>query len=464
MAEGQNQPANNQQAGQGRLLYGQMADYTTETEIEKQLDMIMGTLNKYIYSDFVDVSVDPMIKADADTLIRKIIFFVNKQPSKPSVLVYEQQLELVVKTRNLKRIKNAISIVSKEFSVHARDLQYNAPRVPKLKGLHFLVQRLQLEKYLTEKDMKIIKNQNEKKRSLHYRTCYTYCCQLVRHDGDIQLILSGAPGLGKGTLGMRILRTCMKIMKNEFGIDVGSTKWNDIITNNIIYRPKKGDFNDLLQKKQFNFKMIDEGYLLGTNLESNTDLAIFTAKITNITRSKNNLMIHCFQNPTRATKMLMEAFYSWMCKYNDDYALVLQRTKIFTTKDPWSLKKILDSQFEGAIETALATNSNKVNELKTKKVPDWVFKKYKILKDEEQNKWRLENEAKGYIQDVKIEFAMEIRKAVNTHLLNGEDSYDIEQYIRKKYPKFKFTRKQITSIIKVYKDYDWAMVIQEAKQ
>jgi hypothetical protein len=335
----------------------------------------------------------------------------------------------------------------------------------KLKGLDFLVNRLQLGPRLTDEDWKIIRNQaGGPKKSLTWRMCYVYACQLVRNDGDVPAILTGAAGLGKGTQAIRILARTMRIMHTHFGIDVGSYKYQDIMENNIIYRPTKRDFNELLGKKHYNFMIIDEGYMSGINLESNTAQAIFIGKITNITRSKNNMLIFCFQNPTRATKFLMEAFYVWICKYSYDHEMVLARTKLFTTTQPWGLKKILDADNEQQIRHYLANNPNKAFYLPTRPLPAKVFEKYQGFKDESNDMWRMENESKTIIGESDLQFAMELGKASKAGVISADNDTDIEMYIRKKYPEFAFTKKDIKHIVFKFREYRLAHVIIEGRE
>lgn len=435
------------------------------------MDTVRSRLNQYIYADQQgrdDINIDPGVRADADTLLGKMAFFISKSRTDKEQAKKDKELYLgyqgqVRKTTSLKKTRNIVDAASMEFSDDLKEIGYSAAKRPSLKGLDFLVARLQLGPRLKELDKeKIAKSKKEGGHSRFWRMCYVFACQLVRNDGDVPLIYSGAAGIGKGTQSMKILKQTMMIMRDEFNIDVGGTSYNAIMENNIVYKPTNKDFNDLLDKKHYNFKIIDEGYLTGINLESNTGQAIFIGKITNITRSKNNMLIFCFQNPTRATKFLYEAFYVWICKYSYDYCMVLARTKLFTTTQPWGLKWILKAETEQQIATALAMNSNKAFYLKTSPLKRKVFERYQGKKDDSNEAWKAENEAKEIISQADLKYSMEIYEAAHARIptVDRESDASIEMFIRKKHPEYGFAKKQIRHIIAKFRDYDFAKVHQ----
>lgn len=299
--------------------------------------------------------------------------------------------------------------------------------------------------------------------------CFLFACQLVRNDSDLPIIITSVPGFGKGTLAIKIARKVIFYIRNYFHIDIPKFQ----LASNIIYTASKKDFNDLLSLSEYNIKIIDEGYLAGLNLESSTEQAIFTGKVVNIGRSHHNLLIFCYQNPTRATKFLMEAFYVWIHKYTrgtdekivdgktvkekPGRAAVLARTKLFTTKDPWGLDRLLKAVTEQQIVARMRNNKNLAFFLKTKSLPQKYFEKYEAIKHREQNRYRMLNETKSIMREAEVSYAIELAKAADAGVVNPDSNDDIEHYIRQKHPNFLFSKAQMKGIINKFHTYHFAL-------
>lgn len=329
--------------------------------------------------------------------------------------------------------------------------------------------RLQLADAMLPADMEFLNNL----KGYTQKLSFIAACQLVRNDSDLPVIITGTPGFGKGTLAIRIAKLTTKYLRTYFMLADKVPKFR--LKENIIYNPSKKDFNELLSLNEYNIKVIDEAYLTGTNLESSTEKAVFTGKVVNITRSKHNLLLFCSQNITRTTKFLMEAFYVWIHIYvrgtedkkvaadisisgKPGRAALLVRTKLFTPRDEWGIDKLLKATTERQIVSRFRANKNLAFFFRTKPLPSQYFKKYQAIKHQEQDKWKALNGAKDIMKETRLQYAMELEKAVNAKVVNADVDSDLEMYIRKKYSKYNFSRPQIKGIIKTYREYQFAVM------
>jgi hypothetical protein len=277
------------------------------------------------------------------------------------------------------------------------------------------------------------------------RTSFISAYSMVIGDNDIQAIISGVAGWGKSTLGIRYAININKYLRNYFDIDVPRFS----IKEDIIYSPERSDFNEILRMDKYNTMVVDEGYLAALNLESNRDSVIQLVKILNATRSKNNAMIFCFQNIKRATKGLMERFNIWMHKPSKNYAILLARSNIFTTDDPWGLDNLLKARTPSQINFFLNINANKMTHFRTKKLKpkQWIL--YNKLKTEGHHRTASKNELKEDMirthSDMmeKVYEIVEKKKQINP--------IDLNTWLRKKIPNF--TENQVKKFIKEYTDF-----------
>ncbi len=446
--------------------------------MEDKLTELNQMINQLIYSNNTEADSDT--RALADTVVDKMMFFVRKgrHPKKPEaeidVTIYEDVLNDLRHTKRPKKIRDLMAKISKQFATDARMLGYSATKArPKLPGTDFLLARLQLKDKLMPEDLAYLKKIKGNIRKM----CFIFACQMVRGDGDVPLLMTGAPGFGKGSLAIRICRRVTWYLReydwgplyNEFGElrdmkkDVPEWSYHDILWAG----QAKEEINNYYGYAHFNRKIVDDAYMDALNLESNSGKAIFIGKTMNVTRSKNNLTIFCYQVPTRTTSFLMEAFYLWIHKYTQPIvqekkagrAIFLARTKIYTTDDPWNTRRLRKSENEMQIVSRLASNPNKVGFLKPKTLSPADFKAYEAEKHAAEDVFRIKNTAKDLIESAIEKYALEVRAAVGKKLLTGESESDIEMFIREKHPKYSFNRRQIKGIIRQYREMDFAFAI-----
>lgn len=268
---------------------------------------------------------------------------------------------------------------------------------------------------------------------------------MVKADNDIQAVLSGVAGFGKSTLAIRYAIEISNNLRNHFNLDVPKFS----VREHVIYEPRRSDFNDILRKDRYNVMVVDEGYLAALNLESNKNGVIELVKILNATRSKNNAVIFCFQNIRRATKGLMERFNVWMHKPSKVTGILMARSNVFTTEDPWGLDRILKARTERQINFFLATNPNRMCYFKTKPLGPKRWKAYNDLKRQAHTSIATKNELRENMVTAhtammdKVYEVVEQRKAVSP--------VDLRPWLQKRLPNF--TENQLKKFIADYSAY-----------
>lgn len=312
----------------------------------------------------------------------------------------------------------------------------------------FLIGRLQIDGVLPE-DREYLNNITIPMD----RNAFICCLQLVRNDGDIAGLISGAVNTGKSTWAITLAQRIKFYLKEYFRLDVKPFS----LENDVVYGKSKTSFDELLGDTQFNVKVIDEGYLSGLNLDSTKDVTVYIGKVMNITRSKNNVLLWCFQKMDRAAKFLSERFNLWYHKPRKQYVLLFARSNIFTPADPWGVKKLLEAKSERAIKHYLKHNLNKVTYFKVPKLPAAEFNRYKKLKALAHLEMKMQEETKARSREVTMSVLDELYVKINKGDLNV---IDIPQYLSDKYS---LTEAEVRTYIKKYGDYSTMKKVLKVK-
>ena len=286
------------------------------------------------------------------------------------------------------------------------------------------------------------------------KEAFINCLQMVRNDGDIAAVISGSVGSGKSTYGIQLAKKMIYYLREYFKV----INYDFDYKKNVVYGESKKLFDDMLGDSQFNVVVIDEGYLSGLNLESTKEITIFTGKVMNITRSKNNAILWCFQKMDRAAKFLSERFNLWYHKPRKRFVILFARTNIFTTKDPWGVKDLISATTERSIKFFIKHNTNRITYYATEKLPERelaIYKKYKIEAHQEiQRKEELKNKSK--------EVTVMVLKELYDRIGGGEmNIIDVPTYLIKKY---NFNESDIKKYLKKYGEYAQMRKIMKANE
>lgn len=278
------------------------------------------------------------------------------------------------------------------------------------------------------------------------QVAFICCLQMVRNDGDIAGLISGAVNTGKSTYAITLAKSIKHYLKAYFKLDVTEFDYE----KNVIYGQSKKGFDELLGDAQYNVVVIDEGYLTGLNLESTKDVTIYIGKVMNITRSKNNCILWCFQNMKRAARFLSERFNLWFHKPRKMFVILSARTNIFTTEDPWSVKKILKAESERAIKYYIKHNPNRVCYYKVPKLPTAEFNYYKKLKNAAHLEMKQNEESRAQMKQVKFSVLDELYSLIDGSKRGTLNIIDARDYLMDKYA---LSESEAKKYIKDYPNY-----------
>lgn len=251
-------------------------------------------------------------------------------------------------------------------------------------------------------------NDFSKLTTTFHKVVYIIAYQMAKNDGDAYIICSGDNSTGKSSFDIRFMKRLSKTLKTFFNI---TTPFK--LNRNVLYNPKKNDINELQADKEFQLYVVDEGYLVGMNLDFSLEAAKETVKVAMGTRSKHNAVIFNFQKPTRATKGLLERFKIMFFKPTKRDAILLARSNLTVlSEDPWDLDNILKAKTDRERITAIKRNQNYIVAFTTKKLPDKIYDKYKGYQREALDARRQEKIAVDDIDSSFIKLSKDIYKRV----------------------------------------------------